>query len=89
MTPDAELEAALEKGRSVGRPLMEEQSLVELEARFGRPLRDKGHILFRHINRSSWSVPHPLRIKFPRRAVIILDGYAAKPPSNSLCKQRV
>lgn len=49
MTADAELEAALEKRPSVGRPLMEEQLLVELEARFGRPLaRQEAHLVSTH-----------------------------------------
>ena len=39
MAPDAELEAALAKGQSIGRPLMGDQALAELEKRFGRPLR--------------------------------------------------
>ena len=39
MTPDAEREAALEKGLTIGRPLMEEQALGKLEKTIGRSLR--------------------------------------------------
>ncbi len=38
-TPEQELEFALEKGQSIGRPLMEESALVELERKLGRPIR--------------------------------------------------
>ena len=38
-TPAQELELALEKGQSIGRPLMEECALVELERKLGRPIR--------------------------------------------------
>jgi putative transposase len=41
MVPDAELEAALAKGQSIGRPLMADQALAELEKRLGRPLRPR------------------------------------------------
>ncbi|MEN8180706.1 MAG: transposase [Pseudomonadota bacterium] len=39
MAPDAELEAALAKGQSIGRPLMGDKVLAELEEKLGRPLR--------------------------------------------------
>ena len=39
MAPDPELEAALAKGQTIGRPLMGDQALAELEKRLGRPLR--------------------------------------------------
>ena len=39
MAPDPELEAALAKGQTIGRPLMGDQALAELEKRFGRRLR--------------------------------------------------
>ncbi len=39
MALEAELEAALAKGQSIGRPLMSDQALAELEKRFARPLR--------------------------------------------------
>jgi len=39
MAPDPELEAALAKGQTTGRPLMGNQALAELEKRLGRPLR--------------------------------------------------
>jgi putative transposase len=39
MEPDPELEAALLKGRSIGRPLMNDQELLALELRLGRPIR--------------------------------------------------
>jgi putative transposase len=38
-TPEQELELALEKGQSIGRPLMEESALVKLERKLGRPIR--------------------------------------------------
>jgi putative transposase len=38
-TPEQELEFALEKGQSIGRPLMEERALVELERKLARPIR--------------------------------------------------
>ncbi len=38
-TPEQELEFALEKGQSIGRPLMEESALMELERKLGRPIR--------------------------------------------------
>jgi putative transposase len=38
-TPEQELEFALEKGQSIGRPLMEERALVEHESKLGRPIR--------------------------------------------------
>ena len=38
-TPEQELELALEKGQSIGRPLMEERVLVELERKLGRLIR--------------------------------------------------
>ena len=41
MTPDAELEAALAKGQSIGRPLMGEKALVELEKRLDRRIRPR------------------------------------------------
>ena len=37
--PEQELEFALEKGQSIGRPLMEESALMELERKLGRPIR--------------------------------------------------
>jgi hypothetical protein len=37
--PDAELEAALMKGQGIGRPLMNDQELLALELRLGRPIR--------------------------------------------------
>jgi hypothetical protein len=39
MAPDPELEAALAKGQTIGRPLMGDQALAELEKRLGRRLR--------------------------------------------------
>ena len=39
MEPDPELEAALMKGQSIGRPLMNDQELLALERRPGRPIR--------------------------------------------------
>ncbi len=39
MAPDPELETALAKGQTIGRPLMGDQALAELEKRLGRPLR--------------------------------------------------
>ena len=40
MEPDPELEAALMKGlKSIGRPLMNDQELLALELRLGRPIR--------------------------------------------------
>ena len=39
MEPDTELEAALMKGQSIGRPLMNDQELLALERRLGRPIR--------------------------------------------------
>ena len=41
MAPDPELEAALAKGQTIGRPLMGDQALAELEKRLGRPLRPR------------------------------------------------
>ena len=38
-TPEQDLEIALEKGQSIGRPLMEEGMLVELERKLGRTIR--------------------------------------------------
>jgi putative transposase len=37
--PEQELEFALEKGQSIGRPLMEARALVELERKLGRLIR--------------------------------------------------
>ena len=39
MPPNLDLEAALAKGHTIGRPLMDDQALAELEKRLGRPLR--------------------------------------------------
>ena len=39
MAPDPELEAALAKGQTIGRPLMGDEALAELEKRLDRPLR--------------------------------------------------
>ena len=39
MAPNLELEAALAKGQSIGRPLMGDQALAKLEKKLGRPLR--------------------------------------------------
>ena len=39
--PDTELEAALMKGQSIGRPLMNDQALLALEQRLGRPIRPR------------------------------------------------
>jgi hypothetical protein len=39
MEPDTELEAALMKGQSIGRPLMNDQELLALEQRLGRTIR--------------------------------------------------
>ena len=39
MEPDGGLEAALEKGQTIGRPLLDESALIELEKRLQRPLR--------------------------------------------------
>ncbi len=39
MEPDTELEAALMKGQSIGRPLMDDQELLALEQRLGRRIR--------------------------------------------------
>jgi putative transposase len=39
MEPDPELEAALMKGQSIGRPLMNDQELLALELRLGRAIR--------------------------------------------------
>lgn len=39
MAAYAELEAALAKGQSIGRPLMGDQAQAELERKLGRPLR--------------------------------------------------
>ena len=39
MKPDTELEASLMKGQSIGRPLMNDQELMKLERRLGRPIR--------------------------------------------------
>jgi len=41
MAPDPELETALAKGQTIGRPLMGHQALAELEKRLGRPLRHR------------------------------------------------
>ncbi len=41
MAPDPELETALAKGQTIGRPLMGDQALAELEKRLGRPLRPR------------------------------------------------
>jgi putative transposase len=38
MEPAPELEAALMKGQSIGRPLMNDQELLTLELRLGRPI---------------------------------------------------
>ena len=37
--PEQELELALEKGQAIGRPLMDERALVELERKMGRSIR--------------------------------------------------
>jgi putative transposase len=37
--PEQELELALEKGQSIGRPLMGERALVKLERKLGRLIR--------------------------------------------------
>jgi putative transposase len=39
MEPDPEMEAALMKGQGIGRPLMNDQELLALERRPGRPIR--------------------------------------------------
>ena len=39
MAPDPELEGALARGQTIGRPLMGDQALAELERRLGRRLR--------------------------------------------------
>jgi len=39
MEPDPESEAALMKGQSIGRPLMNDQALFALELRLGRAIR--------------------------------------------------
>ncbi len=39
--PDSGLEADLAKGQTIGRPLMDDQALAELEKRLGRPLRPR------------------------------------------------
>ena len=41
MAPDPVFETALAKGQTIGRPLMGEQALAELEKRLGRPLRPR------------------------------------------------
>ena len=37
--PDSASEAASKKGQTIGRPLMDDQALAELEKRLGRPIR--------------------------------------------------
>ena len=39
--PDSALEAALTKGQTIGRPLMDDRTLAELEDRLGRPIRPR------------------------------------------------
>ena len=41
MAPDSNLESALAKGQSIGRPLMDDRALAELEKRLGRALRPR------------------------------------------------